>query len=226
MRRRARTRRVLKWVGTAACVLACVAFLVSVHHEVAWLYPPSGVQVGVASGVLYIMHVHGSAAAEWRRMPAGWGVARSPQILGLDWLPDCWTVRNFSSTYTCPLWIPFALFAAPTVFLWWRDRRPHVPGLTEPHQWHIRILKWLGLAVCMAVPVLVSIRGTSYPNLSGEAVFLLNAVVTATLWWHDERHLLPGHCQHCGYNLTGNVSGRCPECGTAVGDDKAADANG
>lgn len=22
-----------------------------------------------------------------------------------------------------------------------------------------------------------------------------------------------GHCRHCGYNLTGNVSGRCPECG-------------
>lgn len=22
-----------------------------------------------------------------------------------------------------------------------------------------------------------------------------------------------GHCQHCGYNLTGNVSGVCPECG-------------
>jgi len=23
-------------------------------------------------------------------------------------------------------------------------------------------------------------------------------------------------CQNCGYNLTGNVSGRCPECGEAV----------
>ena len=23
----------------------------------------------------------------------------------------------------------------------------------------------------------------------------------------------PGHCQTCGYSLTGNVSGRCPECG-------------
>lgn len=24
----------------------------------------------------------------------------------------------------------------------------------------------------------------------------------------------PGHCQSCGYDLTGNVSGVCPECGT------------
>jgi len=26
----------------------------------------------------------------------------------------------------------------------------------------------------------------------------------------------PGHCRRCGYDLTGNVSGRCPECGTDV----------
>ncbi len=26
----------------------------------------------------------------------------------------------------------------------------------------------------------------------------------------------PGHCQRCGYNLTGNVSGVCPECGEKI----------
>lgn len=26
-----------------------------------------------------------------------------------------------------------------------------------------------------------------------------------------------GHCLRCGYDLTGNVSGVCPECGTGVG---------
>ena len=25
-----------------------------------------------------------------------------------------------------------------------------------------------------------------------------------------------GYCQNCGYNLTGNVSGVCPECGTPI----------
>ena len=25
-----------------------------------------------------------------------------------------------------------------------------------------------------------------------------------------------GHCPHCGYDLTGNVSGICTECGTAI----------
>ncbi|MBN2446776.1 MAG: hypothetical protein JXO22_08620 [Phycisphaerae bacterium] len=26
----------------------------------------------------------------------------------------------------------------------------------------------------------------------------------------------PGYCTNCGYNLTGNVSGICPECGTTI----------
>jgi len=26
---------------------------------------------------------------------------------------------------------------------------------------------------------------------------------------------IEGHCGHCGYDLTGNVSGVCPECGKA-----------
>ena len=30
------------------------------------------------------------------------------------------------------------------------------------------------------------------------------------------RSIPPGCCRQCGYNLTGNVSGRCPECGEAV----------
>jgi len=34
----------------------------------------------------------------------------------------------------------------------------------------------------------------------------------------------PGHCRGCDYDLTGNVSGRCPECGTpiAAGTEAAA----
>ena len=39
------------------------------------------------------------------------------------------------------------------------------------------------------------------------------AVPTAVLWWLDRRRYSPGHCQKCGYDLTGNVSGVCPECG-------------
>ncbi len=45
---------------------------------------------------------------------------------------------------------------------------------------------------------------------------LMVMVPTAILWWRDRRRIPPGHCQKCGYNLTGNVSGTCPECGEKV----------
>ena len=40
------------------------------------------------------------------------------------------------------------------------------------------------------------------------------AVPTALLW--TKRKPRPGHCKKCGYDLTGNVSGICPECGTEL----------
>jgi hypothetical protein len=43
----------------------------------------------------------------------------------------------------------------------------------------------------------------------------LLVIATAVLWRLDRRFPL-GRCQKCGYNLTGNVSGVCPECGRAV----------
>ncbi|MGQ9649774.1 MAG: hypothetical protein ACUVXJ_06675 [Phycisphaerae bacterium] len=34
--------------------------------------------------------------------------------------------------------------------------------------------------------------------------------------WYAPVRIPPGHCQKCGYNLTGNVSGVCPECGEKI----------
>jgi hypothetical protein len=50
----------------------------------------------------------------------------------------------------------------------------------------------------------------SLPVWIPTAVFTLAA---AWSWWRS-RGYPPGHCRRCGYNLTGNASGRCPECGT------------
>jgi hypothetical protein len=49
------------------------------------------------------------------------------------------------------------------------------------------------------------------------SLLLVVLVPTGFLWYGDDRRIPPGHCRTCGYNLTGNVSGRCPECGTAIG---------
>jgi len=42
------------------------------------------------------------------------------------------------------------------------------------------------------------------------------SLVTALFWYRDCRRFPAGHCRNCGYNLTGNVSGRCPECGLTI----------
>ena len=44
--------------------------------------------------------------------------------------------------------------------------------------------------------------------------FVLIAIPTAFLWRPLRQRPPPYCCQRCGYDLTGNVSGACPECGT------------
>ncbi len=61
-------------------------------------------------------------------------------------------------------------------------------------------------------------------NIRGQRDVLLPSwpiAVPLVIWlglkaerWRYRRRT--GHCRHCGYDLTGNVSGRCPECGTNV----------
>ena len=46
-------------------------------------------------------------------------------------------------------------------------------------------------------------------------VFASVAVPTLLVWRLGRKHVEPGHCR-CGYDLTGNVSGKCPECGRRV----------
>ena len=43
--------------------------------------------------------------------------------------------------------------------------------------------------------------------------FLILALPTAWLWHRDRRRIRPGCCLRCGYDLTGNRSGVCSECG-------------
>jgi hypothetical protein len=54
--------------------------------------------------------------------------------------------------------------------------------------------------------------------------FLGVLIPTASLWYLERpprcRSRARGHCQECGYDLTGNESGRCPECGTEVAHER------
>jgi hypothetical protein len=55
------------------------------------------------------------------------------------------------------------------------------------------------------------------------AILWVGALVRGVLRAREGVRLLRGHrrlrrgcCPACGYDLTGNTSGTCPECGTAV----------
>ena len=57
-------------------------------------------------------------------------------------------------------------------------------------------------------------RGGGWISLPPLAVVL--AITTFGLGFYERRgRRRPSDC-HCGYNLTGNTTGRCPECGSAI----------
>ena len=56
-------------------------------------------------------------------------------------------------------------------------------------------------------------------------LFILLAAISPTVWlfkWNKRRKLGPNACPSCGYDLTGNVSGVCPECGKSIGTEAQA----
>lgn len=64
----------------------------------------------------------------------------------------------------------------------------------------------------------VDLFGVSYAEIPLEvptmAFFCIAGTALGARRWLAMESSRRGCCQHCGYNLTGNVSGRCPECGT------------
>jgi len=78
-------------------------------------------------------------------------------------------------------------------------------------------LVWL-----MASFTLLELNGVmSYdPNFWGLVMFTVTAIALASGGVHD-RITDPAACKSCGYNLKGNQSGKCPECGGAVGRKQA-----
>ena len=55
----------------------------------------------------------------------------------------------------------------------------------------------------------------------GPPLFVI-AVLTAFSWGRDRRRFPAGHCRRCGYDLTKNESGRCPECGVVIAQEAGA----
>jgi len=84
---------------------------------------------------------------------------------------------------------------------------------------------WLALAVLgyiILIHISRELDGKLHPDLWLHPVYLIESIassialyVYATRRNRDDSWSL-GFCAGCGYNLTGNVSGICPECGTVI----------
>ncbi len=119
----------------------------------------------------------------------------------------CWRRRTIGSARR--LWmiclIPLAygiLHAGWQGWLAYHDRI--TSPLPQPGQWPA----WLNLLV-LSAPLFPLIQN---------AVLSGCLILQVRVW---RRVLATGVCRKCGYNLTGNVSGRCPECGEEVEGSKS-----
>lgn len=93
-----------------------------------------------------------------------------------------------------------------------RARRTH---------WHLCLCYYLVALILWVLPFIAILAAGANPilefticpiylvGLSGPIV----GVIATTSPSRVRSRYPSGHCQNCGYSLTGNVSGRCPECG-------------
>ena len=150
-----------------------------------------------------------------RRMLKRWGLVVSLFFLAL-WV----FVMVFGLDYTHPqehwrltlCWGAFAYFPPDPEFVWTGWSGGFVVSDLKFIWEHVELRQFLHEWLGFTFPCRNSGGGYTVPLW---IPFLVVAIPTATLFWLDRR-FPRGRCSTCGYNLTGNVSGVCPECGTEV----------
>jgi hypothetical protein len=95
--------------------------------------------------------------------------------------------------FRCSRWCPTIIEASGWSY-------PGGTGVYPLVFWELAIPYWSGLLVSALYPLWSTYRGP------------------IRRWRHGRR----GCCRKCGYDLTGNVSGVCPECGRAVAAQRPA----
>jgi hypothetical protein len=112
---------------------------------------------------------------------------------------------NFAAVY-------FERVESPANIEWSRKPRGFslLRGSHSPrHAWLPRV--W---TLTSAVPTKLAARAMDVPMWIPLIVFVLSS---GALCYRDGRRRPPNYCGKYGYDVTGNVLGRCPECGTPVG---------
>jgi hypothetical protein len=121
---------------------------------------------------------------------------------------------------TVVLWVRSYSYADHLVF--WNDSKTCGYLCTVRGELRIVVepafLRWSG-------PGIFTVRSDSVGGLAMKSyrtsvtlpLWLISiAIVAFTIWRKRRRRRDPTACPTCGYNLTANTSGICPECGTPV----------
>ncbi len=107
--------------------------------------------------------------------------------------------------------------AAAAIRAWIEKDAPDVKR--HARAFHRQLLMAAGFAGLVALAAWLGWGGGADVVLG----FLFVAALGGLALWGNLRGVLgrrrfpAGHCRKCGYDLTGNVSGRCPECGMRRG---------
>jgi hypothetical protein len=106
------------------------------------------------------------------------------------------------------------LVCLAVVALWWSGK---ICYFGHRPQWSITA-EWGTLSIVRdnAGWVDVAVHWVLLPGLALPAAVVMRGRLRR--WRERNRLARPGYCVACGYNLTANVSGVCPECGKPRGD--------
>ena len=115
MRRRSRTRRVLKWVGLVGCVVILSIWFVSTHWTLGYIGP--AYVYGFGDGFVAVGWYGGMS-----NLPEHWVAERVAGRFSV-W-PSMFRFVGGGPAFTIPFWLLFVPVAIPTAILWYRDRKP------------------------------------------------------------------------------------------------------
>lgn len=199
----------------------------------------AGAVINVAvAWLLFAHHFHGGAAArsqtnafnwtsgDWPfRPPVGW--PQSPIVSELRAVGYSDTeARNAAHPFDATRCMILTQSGWPMLALQsrWLYSLPNEEGWTERgtfaarYDYGIYAPAWM-FRIKSADSVLMPVR-LNWPGFAVNSVLYGGALWSLTLGPFTLRRMLRkqrGGCVTCGYDLTGNTSGRCPECGAAIG---------